>query len=50
MEDYQLQLRFGVRFGFDFKAHLDMNLGPLRHHIKLMKRHIEGSSDCDDYY
>ena len=50
MEDYQLQLRFGVRFSFDFYSHLDQNLGPLRHHIKMMKRHYNADSDGDDYH
>ena len=38
LEDYQLQLRFGVKYKFDFANNLDESIGRLRRYVNFEKK------------
>ena len=38
LEDYQLQLRFGVKYKFDFLNNLDESIGRLRRYVNFEKK------------
>jgi hypothetical protein len=45
LDDYHLQIRSGLKFGFDFAANLDAKIGVLRKHVKECnnKQKVDGS-------
>lgn len=53
LDDYLLQIRFAKRFGFDFEAHRNDNIGILRQFVKRMKdaekqkKILSGATDSD---
>ena len=55
LDDYLLQLRFGIKFKFDFKTNSHEKVGVLRNFVKKEKDKLKGgqkgvkiSSKCDD--
>ena len=45
LDDYLLQLRFGMKFNFDFQKHKNDKVGTLRAFVKKMKAEDKKSED-----